>query len=75
MFNGDETLKPAEELRALLVDAGITSDTHLVTHCTIGNRASRAWFALEYLLDYARGERVRRLMGRMGERSGEPIEP
>ena len=24
----------------------------MITYCTIGNRASEAWFALKYLLDY-----------------------
>jgi thiosulfate/3-mercaptopyruvate sulfurtransferase len=33
-------------------DRGVTSDTEIVTYCTIGNRASQAWFALKYLLGY-----------------------
>jgi thiosulfate/3-mercaptopyruvate sulfurtransferase len=52
MCNEDETLKPAEELRLLLDGAGITSDMQVIAYCTIGNRASRAWFALKYLLDF-----------------------
>ena len=33
-------------------DRGITPETEVVTYCTIGNRASQAWFALKYLLGY-----------------------
>lgn len=48
----DGTLKRPEELRRVLEDAGVTQDAKVITYCTIGNRASEAWFALKYLLDY-----------------------
>ena len=48
----DGTLKRPEELRRVLEDAGVTKDAKVITYCTIGNRASEAWFALKYLLDY-----------------------
>jgi thiosulfate/3-mercaptopyruvate sulfurtransferase len=44
--------KSAEELRRVVEDAGVTKDKALITYCTIGNRASEAWFALKYGLDY-----------------------
>jgi thiosulfate/3-mercaptopyruvate sulfurtransferase len=53
LCNRDETLKSAQELRLLLEAAGITPEKQVIAYCTIGNRASRAWFALKYLLDYA----------------------
>jgi thiosulfate/3-mercaptopyruvate sulfurtransferase len=39
-------------LRGVFEQAGVTKDKALITYCTIGNRASEAWFALKYLLDY-----------------------
>jgi thiosulfate/3-mercaptopyruvate sulfurtransferase len=32
--------------------AGVTKDKAVIVYCTIGNRASEAWFALTHLLDY-----------------------
>jgi thiosulfate/3-mercaptopyruvate sulfurtransferase len=46
------TLKDPEDLRRILEQAGVTKDKAVITYCTIGNRASEAWFALKYLLDY-----------------------
>lgn len=46
------TLKDPEELRRILEQAGVTNDRAVITYCTIGNRASEAWFALKHLLDY-----------------------
>jgi thiosulfate/3-mercaptopyruvate sulfurtransferase len=48
----DGTLRSADELRGVFEHAGVTKDKALITYCTIGNRASEAWFALKYLLDY-----------------------
>jgi thiosulfate/3-mercaptopyruvate sulfurtransferase len=41
-----------EELRRTLANAGITGDKAVIVYCTIGNRASEAWFALRYLLRF-----------------------
>lgn len=38
----DGTLKPPEEIRRVLEDAGVTKDAKVITYCTIGNRASEA---------------------------------
>jgi thiosulfate/3-mercaptopyruvate sulfurtransferase len=48
----DGTLRSAGELRGVFEQAGVTKDKALITYCTIGNRASEAWFALKYLLGY-----------------------
>jgi thiosulfate/3-mercaptopyruvate sulfurtransferase len=48
----DDTFRSAEEMRDALSSAGITPEQQVITYCTIGNRASQAWFALSYLLDY-----------------------
>jgi thiosulfate/3-mercaptopyruvate sulfurtransferase len=50
--NEDDTPKPVAELRSVLERAGVTSEKKVITYCTIGNRASQAWFALKYLLGY-----------------------
>ncbi len=48
----DGTLTGADELQSVFEHAGVTKDKALITYCTIGNRASEAWFALKYLLGY-----------------------
>jgi thiosulfate/3-mercaptopyruvate sulfurtransferase len=50
--NQDDTFKSREELRDVLQSAGVTADKNVVVYCTIGNRASAAWFALQHLLGY-----------------------
>jgi thiosulfate/3-mercaptopyruvate sulfurtransferase len=45
-------LTSQEELRRILELAGVAKDKTVIAYCTIGNRASEAWFALKYLLDY-----------------------
>ena len=46
--------KNVDELRGIFEEAGVTKDKAVITYCTIGNRASEAWFALRYGLDYPR---------------------
>jgi thiosulfate/3-mercaptopyruvate sulfurtransferase len=48
----DDTFRSAEEMRRALKGAGVTPEQNLITYCTIGNRASQAWFALRYILGY-----------------------
>jgi thiosulfate/3-mercaptopyruvate sulfurtransferase len=48
----DGTLRSADELRDAFDQAGVAKDKRVITYCTIGNRASEAWFALKYLLGY-----------------------
>jgi thiosulfate/3-mercaptopyruvate sulfurtransferase len=48
----DGSLKSPEELSRALDAAGVIRDKAVITYCTIGNRASEAWFALKYLLGY-----------------------
>lgn len=40
------------ELRDLYTKAGATPDQRVIVYCTIGNRASLAWFVLKNLLEY-----------------------
>ena len=48
----DDTFKAADEMRRALERAGVRPEQKVITYCTIGNRASQAWFALKYLLGY-----------------------
>jgi thiosulfate/3-mercaptopyruvate sulfurtransferase len=48
----DGSLKSPNELGRILEDAGLTNEKAVITYCTIGNRASEAWFALKHLLDH-----------------------
>lgn len=41
-----------EELRQVVLDHGVTADQRVITYCTVGNRASQAWYALSHLLGY-----------------------
>jgi thiosulfate/3-mercaptopyruvate sulfurtransferase len=41
-------------LRALFEEKGVTPDQSIITYCTIGNRASQAWFVLTQLLGYTK---------------------
>jgi thiosulfate/3-mercaptopyruvate sulfurtransferase len=45
-------IKGTDDLRRLYAAAGISPDRKVITYCTIGNRASLAWFVLKYLLGY-----------------------
>jgi thiosulfate/3-mercaptopyruvate sulfurtransferase len=48
----DDTFRSSEEMRRALEGAGVAPEHRVITYCTIGNRASQAWFALKYLLGY-----------------------
>jgi thiosulfate/3-mercaptopyruvate sulfurtransferase len=40
------------EIRAALAESGISPQQTVIAYCTIGNRASQAWFALGHLLGF-----------------------
>jgi thiosulfate/3-mercaptopyruvate sulfurtransferase len=44
--------RPADEMQAALHKHGLTAETPVTTYCTIGNRASQAWYALTHLLGF-----------------------
>jgi thiosulfate/3-mercaptopyruvate sulfurtransferase len=45
-------IKATDHLRRLYEEAGISPDRRVIAYCTIGNRASLAWFILKYQLGY-----------------------
>ncbi len=70
----DGTFQPAQVLRDLYADAGVTPDRDVVTYCRIAERSSHTWFVLTYLLGF---ERVRNYDGswtEWGNLVGVPIE-
>jgi len=44
--------RPAADLRRLFSPVDLSGDRRVITYCTIGGRASTAWFVLEYLLGH-----------------------
>jgi thiosulfate/3-mercaptopyruvate sulfurtransferase len=48
----DGSFKSADELAALYVSKGITSDKPTIAYCRIGERSSHTWFVLKHLLGY-----------------------
>ena len=66
----DDSFRTSREMRDVLRAHGVTPDRRVVIYCTIGNRASQAWFALTQLLGYPDVGRLLRLVGRVGHPSG-----
>jgi thiosulfate/3-mercaptopyruvate sulfurtransferase len=50
MYDERGSFRPAAELRELFSAVDLDGPDELVTYCTIGGRASTAWFVLSYLL-------------------------
>jgi len=48
----DGTFRPADELRTIYREAGITGEKPIITYCRIGERSSHSWFVLRYLLGH-----------------------
>jgi thiosulfate/3-mercaptopyruvate sulfurtransferase len=67
-------LKAIGELQRVFDDAGVTRDKTVITYCTIGNRASQAWFALKYLLGYPSVQVYYGSWVDWGKRTDTPIE-
>jgi thiosulfate/3-mercaptopyruvate sulfurtransferase len=70
----DGTFKPVEELQALYINNGVTSDKETISYCIVGGRSNHTWFVLTYLLGYPK---VRLYDGSWAEWStliGVPIE-
>lgn len=52
MCREDGSFKVPAELRALYASYGVTENTDIITYCTVGGRASQAWFVLTHILGY-----------------------
>jgi thiosulfate/3-mercaptopyruvate sulfurtransferase len=70
---GSGEFKPAEELKKMYADAGVTPDREIITYCQGGYRAANSYLALR-LLGYPR---VRMYIGswkEWGDREDLPVE-
>jgi thiosulfate/3-mercaptopyruvate sulfurtransferase len=74
LHTGAGALKDPEDFRRILDRAGVTPDKTVITYCTIGNRASEAWFALRYPLDYPDARVYYGSWVDWGKRADTPIE-
>jgi thiosulfate/3-mercaptopyruvate sulfurtransferase len=70
----DGWFRDADEMDRVLLEHGITPDHRVVPYCTIGNRASQAWFALSTLLDYPETAVYYGSWAEWGTRPDTPIE-
>jgi thiosulfate/3-mercaptopyruvate sulfurtransferase len=70
----DGTFKPAEELRALYADQGITPNKEVIVYCRIGERSSHTWFVLHSLLGYTHVRHYDGSWAEWGSLVGAPIE-
>jgi thiosulfate/3-mercaptopyruvate sulfurtransferase len=71
----DDTFKTADQMRRALERAGIAPEQKVIAYCTIGNRASQAWFALKYLLGYPDVSVYYSSWVEWGKAANTPIEP
>jgi thiosulfate/3-mercaptopyruvate sulfurtransferase len=70
----DGTFKPADALRTLYREAGITGERPIITYCRIGERSSHSWFVLKYLLGYGPIKNYDGSWTEWGNLVGAPIE-
>jgi thiosulfate/3-mercaptopyruvate sulfurtransferase len=50
LYDDRGSFRPATELRRLFSSIDLSGDDEVITYCTIGGRASTAWFVLTHLL-------------------------
>ncbi|NOK63867.1 MAG: sulfurtransferase [Chloroflexi bacterium AL-W] len=73
-LNDDETFKSYEELHALFVSQGITTDKEVFPYCAVGGRSAFIWFVLKYLLGYPRVRNYDGSWNEWGRLPNAPIE-
>ena len=65
---------PADQLRALYRDQGVTADREIVAYCRIGERSAHTWFVLHELLGFPRVRNYDGSWTEWGSLVGVPIE-
>jgi thiosulfate/3-mercaptopyruvate sulfurtransferase len=74
IFDADGSFRPTEELRGVFSPAVLEGGDELITYCTIGGRAARAWFVLTYLLGRDRVRVYDGSWAEWGRTDGTPVE-
>lgn len=75
LFRTDDGMfRDAGEIETALRDHGLTPESASILHCTIGNRAAQAWFAMSYLLDYPETTVYYGSWAEWGSRADTPVE-
>lgn len=70
----DGTFKPADELKKLYQEHGLTPESEVIAYCRIGERSSHTWFVLKYLLGYPKVKNYDGSWTEWGNLVGAPIE-
>ena len=71
----DGIFKSPDELQRVMSAHGITPAMEVATYCTIGNRASQAWFALTYFLGYPNASVYYGSWAEWGKAADMPVDP
>jgi thiosulfate/3-mercaptopyruvate sulfurtransferase len=73
-WNDDGTFRAPEALRSLFESRGFLPDREVITYCTVGGRASQAWFVLTQVLGYRRVRVYDGSWAEWGRLAGVPVE-
>jgi thiosulfate/3-mercaptopyruvate sulfurtransferase len=74
LCNADGSFRSAAELRGVFSPAILDGGDELITYCTIGGRAAKAWFVLTYLLGRDRVRVYDGSWAEWGRTAGTPVE-